>query len=657
MKFTKFLAVLTCLLVSVGTSLGQFKDSGTDTALPTATGNAPTAYFMFDAGNGPTNIQAQYVSVGSAASAQRLTNWETNSPVSPAWIGKLMPVPPRMYGSWTDFPTFPGATNVTEQYLITQCDWYSTNGMLAAGWEYINVEENWQGALDADGRFTVSTNFPSGMAHLATEIKKRGFKPGIYTGVGANYAATCMDYPGTVYTNLDKHVQQFADWGFEFIYFDACSGWYQWTNAPAGTTTAATGDWNALYTERVNLIHSAIAKTRKPIAFYVVPPGVTTVGVDAPVTVNPTAAIRQSVFGVGKIYNDGGLTWDFIPTSDPFRLATVFASNLEQWTPLAPGSWFYPFTVSFSLTAEGNRLATAFQCMIPTAMKATSSQARTYDVPSTWYTAGLHNPLTNQIAAMIHRDPAVIPGRVAWTNTTAQAWVRPIGGRQSRTNALLLVNWDSSPVTFNITNSWFDKMPGTRLDYASIYFWTNITSSVNGVAQITVPASNSMFCLVVQPAPRTEDTVVKLHAGVLSGTGLSAITYSSYGPSPWFSRSGASQSAANSLATVTVPVPEWANQLWFSYSVASAGTSVAWTNSYGVDYYAPANRVQWTSGNVAAITNQTTICTAGTLVKVESGFRFPVVTNVVKSLQIGLEASTNAEARYIIGDLNLSFSE
>lgn len=599
----------------------------------------------------------EHPAAATADSAQRLTNWETNSPVDPAWIGKLMPVPPRMYGSWTDFPTFPGATNVTEQYLITQCDWYATNGMLAAGWEYINVEENWQGALDANGLFTASTNFPSGLAYLATEIKRRGFKPGIYTGVGANYAQTCMGYPGTVYTNIDKHVQQFADWGFEFIYFDACSGWYQWTNAPSGTTTAASGDWNALYTERVNLIHSAIAKTRKPIAFYVVPPAVGIVGAGASVTVNPTVAIRQSIFGVGNLYDDGGLTWDFVPTSDPFRIATTFTANLAEWKPLYSGCWFYPLTISFGLTAEANRLTTALQCMIPVAMKATSSQARTYDVPSTWYSPGLHNPLTNQVAAMIHRDPAAVPGRIAWTNSTAQAWVRPIGGQTSRTNALLLLNWSSSPVTFNVTNTWFAKTMSTRLDYASIFFGTNITASINGVAQITCPASNSLFCIVVQPAPRSEDTVVKLHSGLLSGTGFNAITYASYGPSPWFSRSGASQSAANSDVTITVPVPDWANQLSFSYYVTSAGTSVAWTNVYGVDYYAPSARVQWTSGSVAGITNQTTICTAGTLVKVESGFQFPAATNVVKSLQIGLNASTNASARYIIGDLNLRFSE
>ena len=60
------------------------------------------------------------------------------------------------------------------------------SGLKAAGYEYVWLDEGWwAGTRDGSGQITVSsTQWPHGMAYIATYIHNAGLKAGIYTDVG-----------------------------------------------------------------------------------------------------------------------------------------------------------------------------------------------------------------------------------------------------------------------------------------------------------------------------------------------------------------------------------------------------------------------------------------------------------------------------------------
>lgn len=383
----------------------------------------------------------------------------------PPSIASRMPVPPRVWGTWNDFPIpigsgWANSTNVNEVYIRTLCDWWSTNGMLQAGWKYIVLEENWQSGLDSDGRFIVksaSDKFPSGLRNLFSYIKSKGFIPGIYTSVSANHGGlTCEGFAGTCYTNLDIHFQQFADWGVEFVFIDNCMGYSGWKDVPNQDLGF---DWDALLLQRLQLIHNAIEKTGKPIAFLNVIPPYLRNGFGPPASYAMQNISFPNPFATPDL-------WDFIPnTATVAEVVTrTYTNSLNGWYRYTrPGHYFYQGQLN---TAAGNldfktfKIAFCLQSMTAGAMFTDSGFSHVASVgnsnsyfflgpqanpPSSWNSPTFGKISTNREIAAIHQDPAVIPGSMIWSNNLVQLWWRPLGKKEnSSEHALLLLNLSAS---------------------------------------------------------------------------------------------------------------------------------------------------------------------------------------------------------------------
>jgi hypothetical protein len=115
----------------------------------------------------------------------------------------------------------------------------ASNGMKAAGYQYINIDEGWWlGDRDADGNIVVDPKAwpaiaagdkPGDMTNIVRFIHSNGLKAGIYTDAGKN---GCSLYPdvGWMYFNVgsEGHYQQdflqFARWGFDYVKVDWCGG-------------------------------------------------------------------------------------------------------------------------------------------------------------------------------------------------------------------------------------------------------------------------------------------------------------------------------------------------------------------------------------------------------------------------------------------------
>jgi alpha-galactosidase len=125
----------------------------------------------------------------------------------------LAKTPPMGWNSWNHFG---GA--VDDNVVRETADAMATNGMAAAGYAYINIDDTWEGGRDAQGNIVPNQKFPD-MKALADYIHTRGLKLGIYSSPGP---VTCGGYEGS-YGHEEQDARTFAAWGIDYLKYDWCS--------------------------------------------------------------------------------------------------------------------------------------------------------------------------------------------------------------------------------------------------------------------------------------------------------------------------------------------------------------------------------------------------------------------------------------------------
>ena len=149
--------------------------------------------------------------------------------------------PPMGFNNWN-------ATGcaIDEQTIRDTADLFVSQGLKAAGYQYVNVDDCWAAQdRDTNGRLTANpTRFPSGIKALADYVHARGLKLGIYTSAGTQTCAKTM--PGGL-DHEDVDAQTFADWGVDYLKYDNCNN----QGRPA--------------LERYTKMRDALRKTGRPI--------------------------------------------------------------------------------------------------------------------------------------------------------------------------------------------------------------------------------------------------------------------------------------------------------------------------------------------------------------------------------------------------------
>ena len=121
--------------------------------------------------------------------------------------------PPMGWNSWNHF-----ACKVTADDVRAAADAIASNGMKAAGYVYVNIDDCWEGDRDEQGRIRANAKFPD-MKGLVDYIHSKGLKAGIYSSPGPK---TCAKFEGS-YGHEEQDAQQYADWGFDYLKYDWCS--------------------------------------------------------------------------------------------------------------------------------------------------------------------------------------------------------------------------------------------------------------------------------------------------------------------------------------------------------------------------------------------------------------------------------------------------
>jgi alpha-galactosidase len=122
--------------------------------------------------------------------------------------------PPMGWNSWNYFKNM-----IDDQIVRSVADAMASSGMRDAGYIYVNIDDTWQGARDAQGNLTGNQRFPD-MKALADYVHSKGLKFGLYSSPGP---LTCSGYPGS-YGHEEQDANTFANWGVDYLKYDWCSG-------------------------------------------------------------------------------------------------------------------------------------------------------------------------------------------------------------------------------------------------------------------------------------------------------------------------------------------------------------------------------------------------------------------------------------------------
>lgn len=120
------------------------------------------------------------------------------------------PYPPMGWNSWYAF-----GDSISDSLIRQEADAMIENGMYQAGYNYVNVDDGWQGYRDANGVLHPNSHFPN-MKSLADYLHSRGLKFGIYTSTGAKSCGGLVGSRG--YEEQDA--QMFLNWGADLVKYD-----------------------------------------------------------------------------------------------------------------------------------------------------------------------------------------------------------------------------------------------------------------------------------------------------------------------------------------------------------------------------------------------------------------------------------------------------
>ena len=212
--------------------------------------------------------------------------------------------PPMGWNSWNKF-----ACNVNEKIVRDTADAMVSSGMRDAGYQYVVIDDCWQGPRGDGGFITADPQrFPSGIKVLADYIHSRGLKFGIYSDAGR---LTCGGRPAS-----EGHEYQdaltYARWGVDYLKYDWCN----------------TGDRNA--NEAYALMADALRHSGRDIVFSMCEWG----------TAKPWLWAKN----IGNMWRTTGDIWDGFETKDKAHdwahsVVEIVDLNEPLWPFAAAGHW------------------------------------------------------------------------------------------------------------------------------------------------------------------------------------------------------------------------------------------------------------------------------------------------------------------------------
>jgi hypothetical protein len=366
--------------------------------------------------------------------------------------GSLALTPPM---GWNDWYTY--RCTIDESIVESTADTIVANGMEAAGYQFVNLDDCWAASRNLDGVIAPNpSQFPDGMTVLAGYVHSDGLKFGVYTAHGT---LTCQDKPGSYdYEYLDAFT--YAGWNVDFLKDDACT-------LPAGDN--AESDYFRM--------SNGLLKSGRPIVF----------------------SLCEAANGYESWSPTLGNSWR--TTGDTTSTFTNVVSHIDPNSLSAyvagPGRWNDVDILQIGMGDFTNLIPAQTQfsmwCIMASPLLAgnnlTTMSAQTLSV------------LTNAEAIAVDQDPA--GEQATWAGgiqDAAEAWSKPLG-YDFTTRAVALLN-RSTTSSANITCVWTNLgfQPGTAT-VRDLWAHANLGTFTNSFTT-NVPAEGAVFLKVVgTPVP------------------------------------------------------------------------------------------------------------------------------------------------------------
>ena len=171
--------------------------------------------------------------------------------------GKLALTPPMGWSAWNLY----GET-VTAEKVRLQTDWLIKSGLAMHGYQYVLLDDTWQGRRDTQTGELDSNRRMGDIKSLADYVHSKGLKLGIYSSPNEE---TCAGYAGSM-DHEDQDAKTFAGWGVDYLKYDWCD---QKSGRRASTPELLKGVFSKMRT--------ALDKTDRDIVY-----AVTTYGLGTP---------------------------------------------------------------------------------------------------------------------------------------------------------------------------------------------------------------------------------------------------------------------------------------------------------------------------------------------------------------------------------------
>jgi len=349
-------------------------------------------------------------------------------------LGNGLALTPQMgFNDWNAY-----GCNVSESLIKATALAMHNDGMQAAGYQYVNIDDCWlTHSRDSTGHLVPDpAKFPDGISGTAAYVHSLGLKLGIYEDAGS---ATCAGYPGSL-GHETTDAQSFASWGVDYLKYDNCNN----QGVPGQT--------------RYTAMRDALQATGRPILFSLCSWG------------------QESVWTWGANVGNSWRTTTDINASYSSMLS-IFHQNVALASFAGPGHWNDP-----DMLEVGNGMTTTEQQSEFSlwAEMAAPLIAGTNIAAASSQTLGI---LTDKSVIAVDQDTLGRQATEVSSTGGLDVLAKPLSNGDV---AVALFNETGSTATITTTAGAIGKTGAAG--YTLTNLWTNTTSSTTSTISASVPA-------------------------------------------------------------------------------------------------------------------------------------------------------------------------
>ncbi|UWE11280.1 ricin-type beta-trefoil lectin domain protein [Actinacidiphila bryophytorum] len=357
-----------------------------------------------------------------------------------AALGNGLALTPQMgFNDWNAY-----GCNVSESLIKSTAQAMHTNGMQAAGYTYVNIDDCWMTHnRDSSGRLVPdSSKFPDGIKGTADYVHSLGLKLGIYEDAGT---ATCAGYPGSL-GHETTDAATFASWGVDYLKYDNCNN-----NGVSGQS-------------RYTAMRDALAATGRPILYSLCNWG------------------QENVWTWGAGMGNSWRTTGDINASYSSMLS-IFHSNVGLASYAGPGHWNDPDMLEVgngSLTATEARTEFSLWSEMAAPLIAGTNIASANSTTLSIY--------TNTRVIAVDQDPLGKQGTMVSSGGGLDVLAKPLSNGDV---SVALFNETGSTATISTSANAVGKTGASS--YTLTDLWSGATSTTSGTISASVPAHGTVM--------------------------------------------------------------------------------------------------------------------------------------------------------------------